>query len=337
MAFNSTWNNYCKAVDYPVGFLIYGILCPIVSAFTLLFNMLVIVVFLKRKMRSPTSALLIGLAVSDILAANVINIAYVYVYGFLDVKKPLPYPLCIIYDVTSKLAPQFHTTSVWITTALGIQRFIIIAFPIQGPRFCTIKSSTIVIIGTYVLSLFMYIPSFIQRRYDPITIVYNDTGSEMTVCNCTQEEELVPVEKLQNMLRSIFGQLLPCAILSLTTTLLSRKLKLETKRILQLHKHESNETERRDFRQIRRTSQMIIVLVTIFLFVEIPNGIVFALFIFYPELLRSDADAIRILAIVLNLLVLLIYLINFWIYVTLSRQFRLELKHLFYGKCEGYN
>jgi hypothetical protein len=71
-------------VDYPVGFLIYGILCPIVSAFTLLFNMLVIVVFLKRKMRSPTSALLIGLAVSDIVAANVINIAYVYVYGRIE-------------------------------------------------------------------------------------------------------------------------------------------------------------------------------------------------------------------------------------------------------------
>jgi hypothetical protein len=48
-------------------------------------------------------------------------------------------------------------------------------------------------------------------------------------------------------------------------------------------------------------------------------SIVFALFIFYPELLRSDADAIRILAIVLNLLVLLIYLINFWV---LSRYFR---------------
>lgn len=335
MTENSTWNNYCTATNYPAGFLIHGIICPIISVFTLVFNMLVIVVFLRRKMRSPTSALLIGLAVSDIWAANVINIAYVYVYGFLDLTKPLPYPMCIMYDVTSKLAPPFHTTSVWITTALGIQRFIIIAFPMQGPRFCSIKTSTFIIIFTYILSFIMYIPSFLNRRYDPVTIFDNETGSELTVCNCTKGEELIPVEKLQNMLRSIFGQLLPCALLSLTTILLTRKLKVETKRILQLHKHESNETERRDFRQIRRTSQMIIVLVTIFLFVEIPNGIVFALFIFYPELLNSDSTVIPILAIVLNLMVFVIYLINFWIYVTLSRQFRRELKHLFSGKLCG--
>ncbi|VDI06072.1 sex peptide receptor-like [Mytilus galloprovincialis] len=332
---NSTGDFFCRANNYPAGFWIYGVICPIISAFTLIFNMLVIVVFLKRKMRSPTSALLIGLAVSDILAANVINISFVYVHGFLDVTKPLPYPMCIIYNVTAKLAPSFHTTSVWITTALGIQRFIIVAFPMQGPRFCSIRTSTVIIVSTYVLSFLMYIPSFLQRRFDPVTIL-DESGNEITVCNCTRGQEILQINKLQNVLRSVFGQLVPCAILFLTTLLLSRKLKLETKRILQLHKHENTETERRDFRQIRRTSQMIIVLVSIFLFVEIPNGIVFALFVFYPELLESNIEQIQILSIVLNLLVFIIYLINFWIYVTLSRQFRRELKLLCGRKLCGY-
>lgn len=323
------------AINYPAGFWIYGVIIPIISAFTLVFNMLVIVVFLKRKMRSPTSALLIGLAVSDILASNIINISFVYVHGFLDVTKPLPYPMCIIYNVTATLAPTFHTTSVWITTALGIQRFIIVAFPMSGPRFCSIKTSSTIIICTYVLSFLMYIPSFIDRYYDKVSII-DDNGNELIVCNCTKIEGHDPNEQIQNVLRSIFGQLLPCGILSITTILLFRKLKVETKRILHLHKHESNETERRDFRQIRRTSQMIIVLVSIFLFVEIPNGIVFALFVFYPEILMSYAEQITYLSVVLNLLVFVIYLINFWIYVTLSRQFRRELKLLCSRRTCGY-
>lgn len=71
----------CRPFQYPMAFGVYGVISPIIFAVTLFTNVLVIAVFTKKKMRSPTTALLIGLAISDTLSGGVISYTYIYIYG----------------------------------------------------------------------------------------------------------------------------------------------------------------------------------------------------------------------------------------------------------------
>lgn len=176
----------------------------------------------------------------------------------------------------------------------------------------------------------MCLPFYFYTSYVPVWSMEED-GTMRQICYCIADEKLIlKYNKVVNLLRCTLGQLIPCGILVVTTSLLFRKLKIQTRQILLLHADEKTE-ERRDFRHIRRTSQMIIVIAITFLLVEIPNGIVFALQI-DNEL---DPSVEYPLAIILNFFVFLSYHMNFWIYMSLSARFRASLKKLLWldKKC----
>ncbi|XP_069114775.1 sex peptide receptor-like [Argopecten irradians] len=319
-------NETCLPHAYPFAFGVYGVLCPMIFGVTLITNILVIAVFARKKMRSPTTILLIALAMSDTLSAGAISYIYVYIYGLGHADTPMDYPMCYFYDYLSHLSSLFHTASVWITTCLGIQRYIVIAHPFVGPRLCTIRVSFFSVFGSLFLAVAMYTPRFLYTNYDYIRVV-DENGFTQDLCLCHDNPDISEkYERLVNIFRCALGQLVPCTLLIVTTFLLVRKLKTESKRILLLHAHEENERERRDFRQIKRTSQMIIILVIMFILVELPNGMVFAI-LFYDNTLFSPMTTLY-LAVILNVLVYVSFLVNFWIYVCLSAQFRKSLNDL---------
>ncbi|OWF41821.1 sex peptide receptor-like [Mizuhopecten yessoensis] len=319
-------NETCLPHAYPFAFGVYGVLCPIIFGVTLITNVLVIAVFTRKKMRSPTTILLIALAMSDTMSGGVISYLYVYIYGLGHADTPMDYPMCYFYDYLSHLSSLFHTASVWITTCLGIQRYIVIAHPFVGPRLCTIRVSLYSVLGSLFLAAAMYTPRFLYTNYDFIRVV-DENGFTQDMCLCHDNPDISEkYERLVNIFRCALGQLVPCTLLIVTTFLLVRKLKSESKRILLLHAHEENERERRDFRQIKRTSQMIIILVVMFILVELPNGMVFAI-LFYDNTLFSSLTTLY-LAVILNVLVYVSFLVNFWIYVCLSAQFRKSLSDL---------
>lgn len=323
---NDFSNHTCLPHAYPFAFGVYGVLCPIIFGVMLITNILVIAVFARKKMRSPTTILLIALAMSDTLSGGVISYIFVYIYGLGHADQPMGYPMCYFYDYLSHLSSLFHTASVWITTCLGIQRYIVVAHPFVGPRLCTIRVSFLSVLGSVFVAAAMYTPRFLYTNYDYVRVV-DKNGFTQDLCLCIDNPDIsAKYERLVNIFRCAVGQLVPCTLLIVTTFLLVRKLKSESKRILLLHAHEENEGERRDFRQIKRTSQMIIILVIMFILVELPNGMVFAIFFFDDELFSNTTTLY--LSVVLNVLVYVSFLVNFWIYVCLSAQFRKSLGEL---------
>ncbi|KAK3085906.1 hypothetical protein FSP39_010296 [Pinctada imbricata] len=321
----------CMPYPYPSSFFIYGVLLPTIAIFTLITNSLIITIFMRRSMRTPTSVLLIGLAIGDILAGNVILPSYIYVYGLHNSDQYLPFPMCIFYDYGAIFGAIFHQTSTWITMVLGIQRFIVVAFPLQGRRFFTIRKSVVCIVLVNFISLIMYSPSFFSTKYSKVTV--NGT----VLCICDDNSDISDgAEGTMSILRCVFGQLVPCTVLTITTILLIRRLGAEKKQMMKIRADENRARERRDFRHIRRTSLMVILIVTTFLMVEFPNGIYFA-FMFVDSLTMEENLKV---ATIMNTLVYVVNHINFWIYVTLSSHFRKTLKRLirsFFCKSKDSN
>jgi len=76
-------------------------------------------------MRTPTNTLLVAMAVSDTLTGLSPIPGYLYFYtwgrGYEDY---VPYHWCFLYFCLSDHLPTiFHTASVWLTVALGVQRY----------------------------------------------------------------------------------------------------------------------------------------------------------------------------------------------------------------------
>ena len=76
-------------------------------------------------MRSPTNALLSALAVSDTLTSLCPLPFFVHFYAVGQRYRDwVPYSWCFAYFcLTDYLPTVFHTTSIWLTTSLAVQRY----------------------------------------------------------------------------------------------------------------------------------------------------------------------------------------------------------------------
>ena len=322
---NLTKGKPCEAFEYEHSFVIYGLLYPFVAILTVLTNVLVIFVFVKKRMRSPTTVLLIALAVSDSIAGALSVPLYIYLYGFGNYSKKLAYPMCIYHEYSYIMSNIFHTVSAWLTTALAVQRYIVVVHPFSGPRVCTIQKSYIVIAATFLLAPIMYIPSFMYRHYSEVLTI-DETGAQSYICTCPLSGLADVYEGALVVMKSLFAKIFPCITLVITTCLLVRKLEIETDRILRLHADDEMEGERRDFRHIRRTSIMVALIVLSFLLVEIPSMVKVIVTQVDDSAIAKQSD--YTISMYINFFLLVSYHVNFWIYVSLSEQFRNCLRNI---------
>lgn len=317
-----------------LAFPVYGVLVPIITVLTLVSNVLVICVFLKKKMRSVTTLFLAGLACSDTLSAILWCLVHLYFYGVKsDYTVPVQYPLCVFHDYALYLAVTFHATSVWLTTTLGVQRCIIVVKPFWGPRLWTMKKSAFMTLLAYLLSVMFFLPLFFMNNYKKIEVTDNNLTS--VVCGVRVdpffEKRLYEYSIVNNSFRGIFVQFLPCFLMLITTFVLAYKLKHG--KILQRCISSAAEGPKRDFQHRQRTTLMVVIIMIIFLVVEIPNGIVFGIKVYenLSDHYIIDTETDYSIAILQNFVLLLSYHCNFWIYVALSARFRETLKALICG------
>ena len=74
-------------------------------------------------MRTPTNALLVAMAVSDTMTGISPLPVYLYFYTWGGYQDWVPYHWCFLYNCLIEHVPTiFHTASVWLTVALGVQR-----------------------------------------------------------------------------------------------------------------------------------------------------------------------------------------------------------------------
>ena len=145
------------AVQRYVG-IINGYVVPAIAILVLITNAAVVAVFKRQKTYGASQAGLVGVAVSDTL--TMLFPAPFYFYKFA-----LGYTImCDLEEVSNWISLYLptitHTASIWLTVILAGQRYLYVCFPFKARGWCTLRNTTIIIIGTYILAVLMHLSRF---------------------------------------------------------------------------------------------------------------------------------------------------------------------------------
>lgn len=313
-----------------------GYINPFLVLFTIITNILVCVVLLKRHMRSPTNVLLVAMAISDLLTGVWPIPCFLYFYTMGNYIFPTPFGWCFAFECLTDFIPTiFHTASIWLTVTLAVQRYVYVCHSLRAKRWCTIQNVLKCIVFIYCLSIVTHLCRFFEKKYLPLSY------PSMVNPNVTEETcqtQMVPfVDYYQEIyfgtyywFRVFFIHLVPCAFLVVLNTLLIAAMRSAQTRRKQLLKQNRN-SESRKLKESNCTTAMLVTVVGVFLVVELPLGILLIILIIentmdIPLMQNGTTD---IASLFINLCILFSYPLNFFIYCGMSRQFRETFKRLF--------
>ncbi|TNN13016.1 Sex peptide receptor [Schistosoma japonicum] len=169
----TTHMSYCSHVtNFQSNFYLRNILQtyvqPFVIFFTIITNCLISIVLTYPTMRNSTNIILLGIAICDLLT----------------VLLPLPVYLCFltsnlfiehltvlkgysVFYLTTILPTVCHTSSIWLTVLLALQRFIYVQYPLKANHICLCqwRSVQILISLTVIAGLLLQLPHMIVTHF----------------------------------------------------------------------------------------------------------------------------------------------------------------------------
>lgn len=303
---------------------------PIIIIFLMSTNISICIVLNKRHMRSPTNVILMSLAVSDMLT-GVFPLPVYLARNFPPVFIRYQNNICLsvtIFILSVVLPTISHTASIWLTVILAIQRYIYITMPVRVDHICTIRNSIRMVIAVIIFS-FSFNGPLISPKFVRFSLVCSDNTQYILVMKCHSSGSRLMI--VYYLSRLIIMHVAPCALLlsfSILLIIAMKKVALRRRKLLNLSKKAESRMLGWDS---NTTSRMLVVVVTIFLIVEIPNAIFITTYTISKMMSRrllSD-EVLAKLTYVCNLGTVISYLFNFFVYCAMSKQFRETYKTLF--------
>ncbi|XP_060082041.1 sex peptide receptor-like [Ylistrum balloti] len=312
---------------------------PVLAIVTILGNILTVSVFIKERMRTATSVLLICLAVSDSVICATLLPNFLYIYPTGNFKTYVLYNWCVTLQIFSNIYRVARTTSNWITAAIGLQRYIIVRLPFKAKQICTIKASLTTCFFITIASILIHLLQFLALEITPSTPASSLQNVTLPT-GCIKQFPVWVIDTFQDMKRMVwmhylftglFSSLLPCLMLLVTTVLL----------VLQLGKRRRNlgkdgcHGDSSD-RNTRRVTRFVVAILIVFLLAEMQDAVAFFIYVYEissdndRKVLSREADMTWDTFTVL--IALLSYHVNFWIYLLMSKQFRVVLRARFCPK-----
>lgn len=288
----------------------YGYLWPILVIFTTCCNFVVIGGFLRKHMRTPTNVILVFLAISDSMT-GIVTLPVTF-YVFTNEHELLSKDWCNATMITRLyISRAFHTVSVWETLLLGVHRFLQVRYPNLAQKFCTMKKTVGLIALTYVLA-------FVLHSYHAFDV---KALHGFCVWHLPDDCGWACVYIWMTLL---FCHLLPCITLVVLAVNMMRTLYM-----LNNSMDQQTSINRRKERN-RKATLVVVLIVLIFLIPELPYGIFYLMIVF----LRHSKQNIfplrtnRIVHTAYELLLVLSFHLNFWVYCLMIPSFRNLLKQL---------
>lgn len=195
---------------------VHGYITLPLSILGIIFNMLTIIIFSQKSMRSATNNILLGISAFDILlmAVYIPYIIYFYLFGTPDPKpgQSAFWPYFAVY-IYSNLCLFAHGCSVWYTCFLALYRYITVKSCISrgggNPLFTETRVRYIMIIIVFVMLSFMSFNTLIYGvqktcvpfiRVDNLNINLIDSNS--TLYEICTTEEILQVTKMSDPVES---------------------------------------------------------------------------------------------------------------------------------------
>ncbi|CAG5114961.1 unnamed protein product, partial [Candidula unifasciata] len=255
-----------------------GYFSPVLVFLTIINNSLVCIVLLKPHMRSPTNAILVAMALSDMFTGLFPVPVFLYFYATERYYEWVPYNWCFALSVFRVHIPTiFHTASIWLTMALAIQRYIYVCHSFKARTWCTIRNVVIGTIAIYAIATISQISCFFELR--PVeTFRKSVLDPNKTVSACILEyrpwvrQHINLYYSTYFWSRVIFIHLIPCVSLVVMNALLIYAMKKAQQRRMQLLR-QNKKSESRKLKESNCTTLMLVAVVGLFLLVEFPLGL----------------------------------------------------------------
>ncbi|KAL6723089.1 hypothetical protein Aduo_018130 [Ancylostoma duodenale] len=371
------YNRSCRIVSIPSqvpmhwAIPLYGYVMPVIVMLTLATNSFIVIVLSHKYLRTPTNYVLLAMAVSELLTGLCVMPWFMYYFtlsGFeADIKYGLTSFWCNAVPYLAAVLPSiFHTTAIWLTVYLAIQRYVYICVPTLVRRFCTIQRSKQVIFSICIASVLMYIPDVLA--FENLSLDVMDHRKNATRHMCYRRQTWLPkaigLDLFYNLTfcaQTVFVHLIPCAMLVVFTWKLVRAIQLADKR----HASLLSKSARRKFSEppsseslmpernysknmkpresvsepkraqgLKQNTRMLIVVIVLFLVTEIPAALIFIIHVLSVSLKSYviNYQLLNVLLIVRNVLIVISYPFRFAIYCGMSQQFRDVVRQMFTGK-----
>nr|CAD2196019.1 unnamed protein product [Meloidogyne enterolobii] len=318
--------------------LVYGYLFPILVIFVVVANLLVALVLSQKHMISPTNLVLKYMAIAD-LCVGLFPLPWNFYYHTLR---------CIL-NMNKK---NFNFVAMWLTVLLAGQRYLSIRHPMNSRHLCSLRNVRIATFLITIVSIFCGLPKFVDYYYNVYEgWAFVDSGHLIYLKSClsgyTFFVKFVGSNAFFNAYfwtRVVGFILVPSFLLICLNALLIksiRKAQQRKKRLLMLSilgdKRNRDSTIHRQTSD-NNTSVMLVIIVSIFLIVNLPQALFMAMLCVYNTLGLSNRLLEGVFPItfllVNNMLVMATYPINFGIYCFMSSSFRDTFRMLF---CRNQN
>lgn len=305
---------------------VHGYISSCVCLFGFLANIANILVLTRKNMITSTNVILTWLAIADFLTMLDYFPFALHFYILKDqdlvFHATRGYGWMCYFLFHLNFSILCHSFAIWLTIALATFRFVCIWFPTRGSTYCTVaraKQCIAILFGTVLV---LCIPNCIVNDM-------NEIYQNVTINNITKHDVYYEwryryggafdhINNMNKLIQATLFKIVPCALLTTLTLLLIVAMHKAYKKRMAL-KNQGRREESDRHGEHNRTTGMLLAVVMLFLFTELPQGILTIMSLiadtFYLDVYMPLGDLLDIMALCNNA-------INFVLYSTMSRQFR---------------
>ena len=240
--------------------------------------MFIFLILFRKNFLSPATIVMQGLSLADCLTAFCsyglepllqtdfeCDPVLVVPHNYAACK--LQYPYCAIYTHMFILSMTFHTVSILLTTCLGIQKVVAIAFPIWTKYHMTNKKSVVCCISCFLVPVLISCPRHFSLQFKESSLYMFFRTSPV----CKADKRSVGLVEYSSMYYLLIQTVLTtCCCIVMVTCTVYIIYKLVN------NKFSGRHTEGR--RQEMRSIKMVVIVMFVFLVSEVPRVFVFLLF-----------------------------------------------------------
>ncbi|XP_045537586.1 G-protein coupled receptor dmsr-1 [Papilio machaon] len=309
---------------------IHGYVSLVVCLFGSLANALNVAVLTRRDLAAaPINRLLKWLAVADVFVMLEYVPFAVYRYLILPGQHEMPYKWAAYLLFHMHFAQIFHTASICLTLSLAVWRYVAIKYSDKNHILCTERRCSVAILTSFVLPPILCVPTFLV--FDIHTAVVIEPSGPMILYHVDADQEGM-LYLINFWVHAVVIKLLPCCILTVISLWLIFEVYRANEHQKKIRVYDTCPTNKTGKRQNRankranRTTKMLVAVLVLFLVTELPQGILGLLSGLLGRCFFKGCY--DLFGELMDALALLNGAINFILYCSMSRQFRMTFRQL---------
>ncbi|XP_026763363.1 G-protein coupled receptor dmsr-1-like [Galleria mellonella] len=305
---------------------VHGYISLIVCFFGSLANALNVAVLTRRDLAAaPINRLLKWLAVADVFVMLEYVPFAIYRYLILPGQREMPYKWAAYLLFHMHFAQIFHTASICLTLSLAVWRYVAIKYSDRNHILCTERRCSTAILSSFIIPPILCIPTFMV--FDIHTTVVLEPTGPMILYYVDSDHE-GQLYQINFWVHAVVIKLLPCCILTIISLWLIREVYSANQHQKKVRVYNACPTNNKNGkrqckadRRTNRTTKMLVAVLLLFLVTELPQGILGLLSGLLGRCFFKHCY--NLFGELMDALALLNGAINFVLYCSMSRQFRM--------------